>query len=84
MHGGVGSPRAPLFGFLRDVFAGGFEQSEVSGWKRIGFIEGPHGDVLSGPFADARKFAEIIRVVGRSVRREGFGHRLQRVRAGAR
>ena len=64
MHGGVSTPRAPVFG-LRPEFHGAgprrpgaperAHQTDVGGWERVGLSKRPHCNVMRGPRADSRK-----------------------------
>ena len=68
MQGGVGAPRPPAFGTREHLLRRGPapiwvrhcpQQAGIGGRKRVGFAQLTHGDVLRGPFADARQRSEV-------------------------
>ncbi len=66
MQGGVGAPWPPRFG-AGEQRGGGrpalrrrhrAQQADIRGGECVGLVQRPHGDILRGPFADARQRAQ--------------------------
>src|SRR5690348_145144 len=72
VHQGVGAPGAPAFGAGQQFGGGGaavvdFQaalEGDVAGKEGVSFGHAAHGDVVSGPFADAGEFAEAFDGLG--------------------
>ena len=95
MQGSVGAPGPPGFGAgrkfgrrgpLAGLVGESSHQANVGGWEGVGLTQFAHGDVLRGPFADARQGLQrgdgvLERALGAEDQRiggDGVGHRLER------
>ena len=63
MHGRIRPPRPPRFRELaepaRGQPTGRSLQRQITRWKRVGPVEGAHGDVIGGPGAHAGELREM-------------------------